>query len=67
MLIFFPSLIVLDLVSVQTLKAEKVHQEGDRILGNIVNDDKESRARARDRSEEVEEDLIDVLSRLQEK
>ena len=65
MLIFFPSLIVLDLVSVQTHKAEKIHQEGDRILGNIVNDHKESRAR--DRSEEVEEDLVDVLLRLQEK
>ena len=64
---FFPSLKVLDLVSGQTHKAEKIHQEGDRILGNIVNDHKESRARARDRSEEVEEDLVDVLLRLQEK
>ena len=67
LLIFFPSLIVLDLVSVQTHKAEKIHREGNRILGNIVNDHKESRARARDRSEEVEEDLVDVLLRLQGK
>ena len=41
----------------------------DRILGNIVNDHKESRARARTngRSEDLgKEDLVDVLLRLQE-
>ncbi|XVF56362.1 hypothetical protein PTKIN_Ptkin06aG0114200 [Pterospermum kingtungense] len=47
-------------------KLEKNHQEADRILGNIVNEHKESRARAKGTSEESDEDLVDVLLRLQE-
>ncbi|XVF03639.1 hypothetical protein REPUB_Repub05bG0010400 [Reevesia pubescens] len=64
---FFPSLKVLDLVSGLRHKVEKIHEETDRILENIVNDHKERRARAKSRSEDVyKEDLVDVLLRLQE-
>ncbi|XVF03635.1 hypothetical protein REPUB_Repub05bG0010000 [Reevesia pubescens] len=64
---YFPSLKVLDLVSGLRHKVEKLHGEADRILQNIVNDHKESRARAKSRSEDVDkEDLVDVLLRLQE-
>ena len=66
MLNFFPSLRVLHLVCGLKHKVEKVHGEADRILGNIVNDHKESKARAKGRIEDVEEDLVDVLVRLQE-
>ncbi|XVE50821.1 hypothetical protein DITRI_Ditri01bG0194300 [Diplodiscus trichospermus] len=62
---FFPSVIVLYLVSGLRRIAEKIHQEADRILVNIVNDHNESRERAKGRSEEVEEDLVDVLLWLQ--
>ncbi|XVF77104.1 hypothetical protein PTKIN_Ptkin14bG0013500 [Pterospermum kingtungense] len=63
---FFPSLRVLDLVFGLWRKVEKVHGEADRIFENIINDHRESRARAKARSEDVEEDLVDVLLRLQE-
>ncbi|KAK8300160.1 hypothetical protein V6Z12_D05G369300 [Gossypium hirsutum] len=43
----------------------KIHGETDRIVGNIVNDHKESRAKGRSEDED-QEDLVDVLLRLQE-
>ena len=49
---FFPSLRVLHFVSGLRHKVERVHGEADRILGHIVNDHKESRARAKGRTED---------------
>ncbi|MBA0632759.1 hypothetical protein Godav_001440 [Gossypium davidsonii] len=57
---FFPSLKFLDVVSGLKHRVEKIHGEADRILGNIVNDHKESIAKG------IREDLVDVLLRLQE-
>ncbi|XP_012465548.1 cytochrome P450 71D10 [Gossypium raimondii] len=57
---FFPSLKFLDVVSGLKHRVEKIHGEADRILGNIVNDHKESIAKGK------REDLVDVLLRLQE-
>ncbi|XVE50376.1 hypothetical protein DITRI_Ditri01bG0157800 [Diplodiscus trichospermus] len=63
---FFPSVGFLYLVSGLKHKAEKIHQELDRILTDIMNDHSESRERAKGRNDEVKEDLVDVLTRLQE-
>ncbi|KAG4112025.1 hypothetical protein ERO13_D13G137650v2 [Gossypium hirsutum] len=57
---FFPSLKFLDVVSGLKHRVEKIHGEADRILGNIVNDHKESIAKG------IREDPVDVLLRLQE-
>ncbi|KAL1102449.1 hypothetical protein V6Z11_D05G365300 [Gossypium hirsutum] len=62
---FFPSLKFLDVVSGLKHRVEKIHGETDRIVGNIVNDHKESRAKGRSEDED-QEDLVDVLLRLQE-
>ncbi|KAK8300152.1 hypothetical protein V6Z12_D05G368800 [Gossypium hirsutum] len=43
----------------------KIHGEADMILGNIVNDHKESRAKGRSKDEN-KENLVDVLLRIQE-
>ncbi|KHG19246.1 Cytochrome P450 [Gossypium arboreum] len=46
-------------------KVEKIHGEADMILGNIVNDHKESRTKGRSKDEN-KENLVDVLLRIQE-
>ncbi|KAB2032300.1 hypothetical protein ES319_D05G364000v1 [Gossypium barbadense] len=61
----FPSLKFLDTVLGQKHKVEKIHGEADMILGNIVNDHKESRAKGRSKDEN-KENLVDVLLRIQE-
>ncbi|KAL4324301.1 hypothetical protein GQ457_11G012520 [Hibiscus cannabinus] len=62
---FFPSLKFLDIISGLKHRVEKIHGEADRIIGNIVNDHKESRSK--DRSKDADkEDLVDVLLRVQE-
>ncbi|KAK8542630.1 hypothetical protein V6N12_015219 [Hibiscus sabdariffa] len=62
---FFPSLNFLDIISGLKHRVEKIHGEADRIIGNIVNDHKESRAK--DTSKDAgKEDLVDVLLRVQE-
>ncbi|KAE8679157.1 hypothetical protein F3Y22_tig00111402pilonHSYRG00904 [Hibiscus syriacus] len=63
---FFPSLKFVDTWSGLRHRVEKIHGEADRIIGNIVNDHKEKRARARSEDIEDKEDLVDVLLRLQE-
>lgn len=63
---FFPSLKVLDIVLGTWRKVEKIHGEADRIFENIINDHRESRAKAKGTSVDAEEDLVDVLLRLQE-
>ncbi|TYJ39360.1 hypothetical protein E1A91_A04G064600v1 [Gossypium mustelinum] len=62
---FFPSLKFLDVVSGLKHRVEKIHGETDRIVGNILNDHKESRAKGRSEDED-KEDLVDLLLRLQE-
>ncbi|KAK8490517.1 hypothetical protein V6N11_055745 [Hibiscus sabdariffa] len=62
---FFPSLQFLDIISGLKHRVEKIHGEADRILGNIVNDHKESRSKIR-REDVGKEDLVDVLLRLQQ-
>ncbi|TYG37770.1 hypothetical protein ES288_D13G168000v1 [Gossypium darwinii] len=55
---FFPSLKFLDVVSGLKHRVEKIHGEADRIVGDIVNDHKESRAKGRSEDED-QEDLVD--------
>ncbi|KAH1063715.1 hypothetical protein J1N35_028702 [Gossypium stocksii] len=62
---FFPSLKFLDVVSGLKHRVEKIHAEADRIVGNTVNDHKDSRAKGRSEDED-QEDLVDLLLRLQE-
>ncbi|KAK5833876.1 hypothetical protein PVK06_017742 [Gossypium arboreum] len=62
---FFPSLKFLDAVSGLKHRVENIHGETDRIVGNILNDHKESRAKGRSEDED-KEDLVDLLLRLQE-
>ncbi|KAK8359003.1 hypothetical protein V6Z12_A04G065200, partial [Gossypium hirsutum] len=61
---FFPSLKFLDTVLCLKHKVEKIHGEADMILGNIVNDHKESRTKGRSKDEN-KENLVDVLLRIQ--
>ncbi|XWS27748.1 hypothetical protein CRYUN_Cryun25bG0007300 [Craigia yunnanensis] len=63
---FYPSVKVFRLFSGLTQKAEKIHKENDRIVGNIIKEHREKRASEKGRDEEAEEDLVDVLLRLQE-
>ncbi|MBA0746685.1 hypothetical protein Gogos_009182, partial [Gossypium gossypioides] len=56
----FPSLKFLDVVSGLKHRVEKIHGETDRIVGNIVNDQKESRAKGR--SEDEDQEDLDVFS-----
>ncbi|XVF77825.1 hypothetical protein PTKIN_Ptkin14bG0078200 [Pterospermum kingtungense] len=64
---FYPSFKVFQLFSGLRQKVEKLHQENDRIVVNIINEHKERRARAKGSDEEeAGEDLVDVLLRLQE-
>ncbi|XWS09692.1 hypothetical protein CRYUN_Cryun39dG0010900 [Craigia yunnanensis] len=63
---FYPSVEVLKLFSGLRLKVKKLHQDNDRIFENIIHEHKERRTRAKGRDEEAEEDLVDVLLRLQE-
>ncbi|EOY12075.1 Cytochrome P450 71D10, putative [Theobroma cacao] len=57
---------VLQLFSGLKQQAEKFHKENDRIVENIIKEHREKRARAKGGNEEAEEDLVDVLLRLQE-
>ncbi|XVE50827.1 hypothetical protein DITRI_Ditri01bG0194900 [Diplodiscus trichospermus] len=63
---FYPSVKLLQIFSGLRLKAMKFHQDNDRIIENIINEHKERRAKATGRDEEAQEDLVDVLLRLQE-
>ncbi|XVF77129.1 hypothetical protein PTKIN_Ptkin14bG0015900 [Pterospermum kingtungense] len=57
----------LKLISRLRIEVEKLHQASDRILENIVSERKESRNRMNQAGNElVEENLVDVLLRLQE-
>lgn len=62
----YPSVKILHHLSGLRLRSKKIHSELDRILGNILNDHKKRRAARKFRDEDVKEDLVDVLLRLQE-
>ncbi|TYH21690.1 hypothetical protein ES288_A04G065700v1 [Gossypium darwinii] len=59
---FFPSLKFLDTVLGLKHKVEKIHGEADMILGNIVNDHKESRTKDRSKDENKENLVDDIFS-----
>ncbi|KAJ1441274.1 Cytochrome P450 [Sesbania bispinosa] len=61
----FPSIEVLQVLTGIRSKAEKLHQEIDRILEKIVNDHREVSSETRAINEKAGEDLVDVLLRLQ--
>uniref|UniRef100_A0A2N9FSZ4 Uncharacterized protein n=1 Tax=Fagus sylvatica TaxID=28930 RepID=A0A2N9FSZ4_FAGSY len=58
----FPSVKLLHLIRGVRTKLEKMHQEVDKIMGNIINEHKEQKATTKaDDEDERAEDLIDVL------
>ncbi|XVE50826.1 hypothetical protein DITRI_Ditri01bG0194800 [Diplodiscus trichospermus] len=63
---FYPSVKLLQIFSSLRLKVKKFHQDNDRIFENIINEHKERKAKARGRDEEAQEDIVDVLLRLQQ-
>ncbi|KAJ9672360.1 hypothetical protein PVL29_025827 [Vitis rotundifolia] len=61
----FPSIKLLHVVSGMRRKLEKIHKKLDRILENIINEHK-ARSAAKETSEaEVDDDLVDVLLKVQ--
>uniref|UniRef100_A0A2N9EGE0 Cytochrome P450 n=1 Tax=Fagus sylvatica TaxID=28930 RepID=A0A2N9EGE0_FAGSY len=57
----FPSVKLLHLVSRTRTNLERLHQEADRIMGNIINEHKEQKATKKTDENVRAEDLIDVL------
>ena len=57
----FPSVKLLHLISGVSAKLEKMHQEVDRIMGNIINEHIEQKATKADDKDAGAEDLVDVL------
>ncbi|XWS51768.1 hypothetical protein CRYUN_Cryun11dG0011500 [Craigia yunnanensis] len=57
---------VLQLFSGIKQKVETMHKENDRIVVNIIKEHRERRTSEKGRDDEAEEDLVDVLLRLQE-
>ncbi|KAF9612485.1 hypothetical protein IFM89_000233 [Coptis chinensis] len=63
----FPSLSFLEMISGTKPKLERIHQKVDNMLDDIIREHKENRIAVKNLNEEVlEEDLVDVLLRLQE-
>ncbi|KAI9185535.1 hypothetical protein LWI28_008205 [Acer negundo] len=63
----YPSIGMLEVISGMKSKIEKLHQERDRIFGDIIDEHKERRQKTKTGQKEAdEEDLIDVFLRLQE-
>ncbi|XP_038688576.1 cytochrome P450 71D11-like [Tripterygium wilfordii] len=61
----FPSIKLFHMISGMTTQVEKLHGEVDKILENIINEHKVTKA-TNDSSEEVADDFVDVLLNLQE-
>ena len=57
----FPSVKLLHLISGVKTKLERTHQEGDRIMGNIINEHREQKATGKKDEDARAEDLVDVL------
>lgn len=67
----FPSLKFLHVIGGMKPKLEKIHEKIDRIFGNVILEHKKNRItstknQTTDHMQEMEEDLVDVLLRLQE-
>ncbi|XP_022716765.1 cytochrome P450 71D10-like [Durio zibethinus] len=64
---FYPSIKGLQHFSGLKAKVEKIHKKNDRIVENIIKEHRARRASGKGKDEfEVEEDLVDVLLRIQE-
>ncbi|MBA0752144.1 hypothetical protein Gogos_001008 [Gossypium gossypioides] len=64
---FYPSIKPLELFSGMKTKVEKMHKENDKIIANIIAEHRERRVREKSGQAEAEqEDLVDVLLRIQE-
>ncbi|XP_020217768.1 cytochrome P450 71D11 [Cajanus cajan] len=63
---FFPSAKWLQSVTGLRTKLERLHQQMDRILGDIINEHKEAKSKAKEGNGEAEEDLVDVLLKFQD-
>ncbi|KAE8679155.1 Cytochrome P450 71D8 [Hibiscus syriacus] len=64
---FFPSIKVLKHLNGVEKKVLKMHKENDKIIENIIREHRERRARVKNGDEQAEqEDLVDVLLRIQE-
>lgn len=61
----FPSIVGLQFLTGLRSKAEKLHREVDRILGNIVRDHRDTSSETKAINEKDGEDLVDVLLKLQ--
>ncbi|KAJ9182553.1 hypothetical protein P3X46_006537 [Hevea brasiliensis] len=57
----YPSVKVLQVISGITPKLEKLHQETDRILDNILKEHREKKLAGKTGDEEAREDLVDIL------
>ncbi|KAK6934572.1 Cytochrome P450 [Dillenia turbinata] len=63
----YPSVKVLEVISGMKLKLAKVRHEIDRVLDNIINEHKErKKTTSYNRDDKEEDDLVDVLLRIQE-
>ncbi|OVA20161.1 Cytochrome P450 [Macleaya cordata] len=62
----FPSLEFLHVISGMKPKLERLHQKVDRIIENIIKEHRENRTTIKTNMSKLEEDLVDVLLRLQE-
>ncbi|XP_061356867.1 cytochrome P450 71D9-like [Gastrolobium bilobum] len=61
----YPSIEVLQVLTGIRSKAEKLHQEIDRILEKIVRDHRHTSSETKENNEKVGEDLVDVMLKLQ--
>lgn len=62
----FPSIGLLESMSGIRSRAERVHQKADRIVENIINDHRKSKASLETCKTEEDEDLVDILLKIQE-
>ncbi|XP_059669699.1 desmethyl-deoxy-podophyllotoxin synthase-like [Cornus florida] len=62
----FPSVKLLHLITGLRPKVEKIHREIDKILDNIIDDHKAKKVAAKIHDVEADDDLVDVLVKIQE-
>ncbi|KDP39256.1 hypothetical protein JCGZ_01013 [Jatropha curcas] len=62
----FPSIKLLNRINGMKSRVERLHQEADKILENIINEHRASKARAKPGSKGEADDLVDVLLNIQE-
>ncbi|KAL5802296.1 hypothetical protein ACOSQ4_030601 [Xanthoceras sorbifolium] len=62
----YPSIGLLEVITGMKSKFKKLHQEQDRILGDILNEHKDRKQNMKTGQGKAEEDLVDVFLRLQQ-